>query len=158
MVLAVGLAGCAETTLTYTPLNTPPHDLRPRAPEQLQIFSSAPARPHVDVGLIFVQEGLTYSETPESLIAALRDSGAARGCDALLLAPPGVATTPTTPLAVGASSRLYTATCIAYLTTEPGDAAATFAVPGRAPDHRRMCLDWADFDAHRNCVLDTRHH
>ena len=156
LVLFVGLAGCAETTLTYTPLNTPPHDLRPRAPEQLQIFSSAPARPHVDVGLIFVQEGVSYSETPETLVAALRGSAAARGCDALLLAPPTWTNRPTGLTYMDSSYQYYSGTCIVYRTIEPGDATATFAPPARAPDRRRMCLDRADFDAHRNCVLDTR--
>ena len=86
MVLAVCLGGCAETTLMYTPLNLPPHELRPRAPEQVQIFSSgAPERTHVDVGLISVQEGAGGYETEVSLIESLRESGAARGCDALML-------------------------------------------------------------------------
>jgi hypothetical protein len=159
LVLTVCLIGCAETTLTYTPLNLPPRALKPRAPEQLQIFSSAPSeRPHVDVALISVQEGSGGFETPATLIEALRQNGAARGCDALQLAPPSVTTKPTGLTYFDGSFQVYSATCIVYTTTEPGDATATFAPPQRVPDQRRICLSQADFDQHRNCVLEKRLH
>jgi hypothetical protein len=156
LVLTVCLVGCAETTVTYTPLNTPPHALHARAPEQIQVFSSAPPeRPHVDVGLISVEEGLV-DETPASLIADLRQSAAQRGCDALQLAPPSTTTRPTGPvLSDDGSYQVYSATCIVYTTTEPGDATATFAPPKSFPDGRRTCVGGVDFDQHRNCVLDS---
>jgi hypothetical protein len=159
LVLAVGLGGCAETTVTYTPLNVAPHDLTPRAPEQLQIFSSgAPGRPHVDAGLISIQEGGGGTETQASLIETLRQSAAERGCDALTLMPPRTTPKPTDlPEPFDTVYQVYSATCVVYTTTEPGDATATF-VPTRIPEQRRMCLDRADFEAHRNCVLDTRPH
>ncbi len=36
LVFGIWLSGCAETTVTYTPLNVPPHDLRARGPEQIR--------------------------------------------------------------------------------------------------------------------------
>jgi hypothetical protein len=165
LVLAVCLGGCAETTvaytpLNYTPLNQPPHDLKPRAPEQIQIFSSgAPERPHVDVGLLSVQEGSGGYETQASLIDALRQSAAAKGCDALMLMPPRTTRTPTDfPGPLDTVYQVYSATCIVYLTTEPGDATARFAPPPPPPAQRRICVSWEDFDQNRNCVLDTGQH
>jgi hypothetical protein len=165
LLLAVCLGGCAETTMTYTPLNyaplnQPPHPLNPRAPEQIQIFSSgAPERPHVDVGLLSVQEGAGGLETQASLIEALRQSAAARGCDALMLMPPRTTPRPTDlPGPFDTVYQVYSATCIVYTTTEPGDATATFAPPPSPPGSRRMCVSWEDFDQNRNCVLGATPH
>jgi hypothetical protein len=150
----------AYTPLNYTPLNQPPHDLKPRAPEQIQIFSSgAPERPHVDVGLLSVQEGSGGYETQASLIDALRQSAATKGCDALMLMPPRTARTPSDlPGPLDTVYQVYSATCIVYLTTEPGDATARFAPPPPPAAQRRICVSWEDFDQNRNCVLDTGQH
>jgi hypothetical protein len=172
LVLGVWLSGCAETTVTYTPLNLPPHALTARRPEQVEVFSSTqPERPHVDVGLISVQEGTGGYETPATLIQALRQSGAEKGCDALLLAPPSSTNTPTDLISVERSFQVYSATCIVYRTTPPGNAVATFIPtpssatvvdpqlpPQPTPNRRRMCRDRKDFEASRNCVLDTTRH
>jgi hypothetical protein len=168
LVFGIWLSGCAETTVTYTPLNVPPHELRARRPEQIEVFSSAPPeRPHVDVGLISVQEGTGGYETPATLVWALRQSGAEKGCDALLLAPPSSTNTPTDLISVERSFQVYSATCIVYRTTPPGDAGATFIptpssatvvdpqLPPQSSPDRRMCRDRRDFEASRNCVLDT---
>jgi len=168
LVLAVCLSGCAETVVTYTPLNLPPHDLKARKPDQIQVFSSAaPERPHMDVGLISVQQG-EGNETPASLIGVLRQSGAERGCDALLLAAPSSTTKPTGLTYFDGSYQVYSATCIVYQSAEPGDVGATFAPTERSStmiadpqgsprptDRRRICRDRRDFDQTRNCVLDT---
>lgn len=169
-VLAVCLSSCAETTVTYTQLNVLPNNLlKVRKPEQIQVFSStAPDRPHLDVGLISVQEG-EANETPASLIEVLRRSGAERGCDALLLAPPSSTTKPTGLTYFDNSYQVYSATCIVYLTAEPGDVGTTFAPaepssttvvdpqgsPDPTRDRRRSCRDRRDFDQNRNCVLDN---
>jgi hypothetical protein len=172
LVFGIGVSGCAETTLTYTPLNVPPHDLKAKRPEQMQVFSSAPPeRPHVDVGLLTVQEGAGGTETPASLIEALRQTGAEQGCDALMLAPPTSTIRPPGLAYLDHPLQVYSATCIVYRTTEPGDASVTF-VPASSsatvvdpplplqpnPDRRRMCRDRRDFEASRNCVLDTKQH
>jgi hypothetical protein len=172
LVLLVSLGGCAETELTYTPLNVPPHDLKARRPDQIQVFSSGPPeRPHVDVGLISVQQG-EGNETPASLIAILRQNGAERGCDALLLAPPGSTTTATGLTYFGGSYQVYSATCIVYRTVEPGNVGVTFVPvdpssttvvdpPGPQrprPARPRLCRDRRDFDEARNCILDTAAH
>jgi hypothetical protein len=170
-VLAVALVGCAETTVTYTPLNAPPHELAARRPEQVQVFSSTPPeRPHVDVGLISVQEGTGGIETPATLIWALRKSGGEKGCDALLLAPPSSSTKPTDLFATERLFQVYSATCIVYRSAAPGDAGATFIptptsstivdvqLPQQPSPDRRMCRDRSDFEATRNCVLATTHH
>jgi hypothetical protein len=171
LVVGIWISGCAETTVTYTPLNAPPHDPKARRPEEIQVFSSTPPeRPHVDVGLISVQEGGGGYETPASLIWALRQSGAEKGCDALLLAAPSSTTRPTGLTYFDRSFQVYSATCIVYRTPRPEDAGATF-MPGESssatvvdpqlpprprPDQRRVCRDRSDFEASRNCVLDTR--
>jgi hypothetical protein len=172
LVLLVGLSGCDETEVTYTPLNVPPHALKARRPDQIPIFSSGPPeRPHVDVGLISVQQG-EGSETPASLIAILRQSGAERGCDALLLAPPSSTTNATGLTYWGGSYQIYSATCIVYRTVEPGNVGVTCApvdpssttvldppVPQRpTPGRSRICRDRRDFDETRNCILDTTPH
>jgi hypothetical protein len=115
LFLSLWLGGCADTTLTYTPLNRPPHGLQARRAEQVPVFSSGPPeRPHVDIGLISVEEG-DGDETPASLIERLRQSGAERGCEALVLAAPGATTRPTGPTLVGSRSyQVYSATCIVY--------------------------------------------
>jgi hypothetical protein len=172
LLLLAGLSGCAETELTYTPLNVPPHDLKARRPDQIEVFSSGPPeRPHVDVGLISVQQG-EGNETPASLIAILRQSGAERGCDALLLAPSRSTTAATGPTYFGGSYQVYSATCIVYRTFEPGNVGVTFA-PAEpssttvvdpagpqppAPARPRTCRDRSDFDDTRNCILDTTSH
>ncbi|HVV50542.1 MAG TPA: hypothetical protein VHO06_12830 [Polyangia bacterium] len=169
LVAAIGLGGCAETTVTYTPLNAPPHGLTARAPEQVSLFSSAaPERPHVDVGLISIEEG-EIEETPENLIATLRQSAAERGCDALLLAPPSGTTRPTGLVVLGTGPyrngvfQVYSATCIVYQTTEsavpPSSMVADRHGPPRGfPDGRRICRDRRDFDETRNCVLRATLH
>jgi hypothetical protein len=114
LALAAYLCGCAETSATYTQLNSPPRGLQPRRPDQIQVFSSGqPDRPHVDVGLISVQQG-PADETPASLIDVLRRVAAERGCDALVLAPPSTTTKPTGIVLVQGTYSVFSGTCVVY--------------------------------------------
>jgi hypothetical protein len=167
LVLAVCLGGCATTSATYTALGAPPRDLHPRKPDEVAVFTTAaPARPHVDVGLIQIQEGLG-NETPASLIGALRRIAADKGCDALVLASPSSTTRPTGLELVETSYKVYSGTCIVYRGGQPSDVDARLASPVVLsttevdpreperwfPDQRRMCRDRTDFDRNRNCIL-----
>ena len=113
LVLAACLAGCVTASQTFTPLNPLPRDLKAHRPDQVEVFSSAPPqRPHVDVGLITVEEGLA-DQTPTELISALRQIAADLGCDALVLAPPGSKAGPDF-FANPTSYKVYAGTCVAY--------------------------------------------
>ena len=143
----MGLGACAQTSTTYTELNAPPRPVQARTPDQVEIFSSGPPeRPHVDVGLITAQEGLG-EETPASLIDLLRRVAAERGCDAVVLAPPGSKTDQTDFVGVR-SYQVYSGTCLVY-----GIAAPRTAATAPPMNQRRTCRDRRDFDETRNCVL-----
>jgi hypothetical protein len=82
-VVAAGAlaAGCA--VVSTTPLNPSPRKLVPRRPEQVEMFSSAPpARPHVDVSFIELNQDLA---SPTELITNLRTQAAQMGCDAMVI-------------------------------------------------------------------------
>lgn len=147
LVLAGCLGGCASTSASYTPLNPSPRELKGRTPAQVEIFSSGPPdRPHVDVGLISVEQG-DGDETPAGLIDILRGVAAEKGCDALMLAPPG-SNTREDWLGTFRGYQVYSGTCLVYGIAEPRD------VPSAPPaNQRRMCRDRRDFDETRNCVL-----
>jgi hypothetical protein len=119
-VVGVALApGCLSTTSAdFTALNPYPHALVARAPAQVEVFSSAaPARPHVDVGLITVEEGQTGGGTPDELLGLLRQTAAERGCDAVVVAPPGSKSGTDPLLNLTRSYRVYSGTCIVYTVT-----------------------------------------
>jgi hypothetical protein len=146
LLLAACLAACADTSATYTGLNAPPRAVTPRSPDQVEVFSSVPPeRPHVDIGLITVQEG-DGDETPASLIALLRGAAADKGCDAVLLAPPS---SRTGALWFGGTRtyQVYSGTCLVYGSAPPRPEAPP------QPSRPRMCRDRTDFDEHRNCIL-----
>jgi len=134
------------TSTTYTELNAPPRAMQARAPDQVEVFSSAPPeRAHVDVGLITVQEG-EGNETPASMVGLVRRAAAEKGCDAVVLAPPGSRTDPNDfPVR---SHQFYSGTCLVYGVAAPGVVA-----PAPPLNQRRACRDRADFEDHRNCVL-----
>jgi hypothetical protein len=116
-LIASLLCACSTTSASYTALNPAPHDLYVREPRDVEVFSSAPPdRPHVDVGLITVEQGDIGHGSPEALIAMLREMAARRGCDALVVAPPGSKS----ESALGGlidyteSYRVYSGTCVVY--------------------------------------------
>jgi hypothetical protein len=80
------------------------------------VFSSAPPeRPHVDVGLITVEEGEIGGGTPAELIGMIRQAAAERGCDAVVLAPPGSKSeSPSVFVDRTNSYRVYSGTCVVY--------------------------------------------
>jgi hypothetical protein len=117
LTLLVG-CGCSVTTANFTPLNAAPHELAARSPEQVEVYSSAPPdRPHVDIGLVVVEEGEVGANTPAELIWLLRQTAAQRGCDAIVLSPPGSKSE--TPLLSDYthSFKVYSATCVVYRKT-----------------------------------------
>jgi hypothetical protein len=146
LVVVAFLGGCADTSAAYTPLNVPPRPVQARTPDEVQVFSSAPPeRPHVDVGLITVQEG-DGDETPAALIGLLRQVAAERGCDAVVVAPPG---SKTAEAFFGMRSyQVFSGTCLVYGIAPPRNVA-----PAPPANQRRMCRDRRDFDETRNCVL-----
>jgi hypothetical protein len=94
------MSGCATTQDSYVALNTSPRQLAVRSPEQVGLFaSSAPERPHVDVGLIIIERADPRT-TPEELLGALRAMAAQRGCDAVVIG--------------STSSRSCSGTCVVY--------------------------------------------
>jgi len=148
LVLVAFLGGCADTSAAYIPLNAPPRPVQARAPDQVELFSSAPPeRPHVDVGLITVQEG-DGDETPAALIGLLRQLAAERGCDAVVVAPPASKTGVLWLFGETRSYQVYSGTCLVY-----GIVAPRSAAPAPPANLRRMCRDRRDFDETRNCVL-----
>lgn len=148
LVVVAFLGGCADTSAAYTPLNAPPRPVQARTPDEVQLFSSAPPeRHHVDVGLITVQEG-DGDETPAALIGLLRQVAAERGCDAVVVAPPGSKTAEQWLFGETRSYQFYSGTCLVYGIAPPRNVA-----PVPPANQRRMCRDRRDFDETRNCVL-----
>jgi len=82
----IGGAGCGVEAAA-TLLNNPPHPFRPRPPETVGMFSSAPpTRPHVDVALIESDEESENSfASTAALLAKMRERAAELGCDALVI-------------------------------------------------------------------------
>src|SRR5205823_3133780 len=79
------LAGCIyETPVQYTPINHRPHPMPFRAPESVEVLTTvAPSRPHIDVGLLEIEQGV-QEDTPQ-MVARLRERAAATGCDAIVV-------------------------------------------------------------------------
>lgn len=80
------LAGCGTFT-DFTPINAPPHPLQPRSAASVEVFSSGPpARRHVDVALVEVEQTHSLNEQGTGLmIQRMREQAAAIGCDAIVL-------------------------------------------------------------------------
>lgn len=134
VVLGVGLAGCG-TFVTATTINPSPHPLRARPAGAVEVYaSSPPARPHVDVALLEVEQtrGLNPQGT-DLMIQSLRERAGAMGCDALFLgamsdhqgAQPGSGWDLLDP-----GAALRQATCIVY--TGPTPRSATSSRPDGA--------------------------
>jgi hypothetical protein len=143
--LCVVLTGCG-TWVTDTQINLAPHALFPRGYESVEVFSSVPpARPHVDVALLQVDQMNAMDEhLRELMVQRLRERAGAMGCDAVFI---GATQERAAPDLLTSGSRTMSATCIVY--SQPGDRGA--APP--PPPPRRMCIDRKDFDEHRNCIL-----
>ena len=103
-------AGCLPTTIhaTSAALNPAPRPMAPRAPADVELFTSgAPARPHVDVELLWIDSGVDRG-IGELLVQA-RIEGARHGCDGVVVGNMQI---------VGydksMDARVAIATCIAY--------------------------------------------
>jgi hypothetical protein len=139
----LALAACGTTT-RFAPLNQPPHHLQPRAPESVQVFTTAtPARPYIEVGLIQGTQESEYSfdDMPE-IIAAMRVKAGELGCDGLVLnGPSSKGTESSLGIVSGAHHERtlegFWGTCIAYTDRDPADpppfGGAVVALPPPGP-------------------------
>lgn len=123
-------AGCG-TAVKTTVINSSPRAMHPRSPASVEVFTSGPPDRRVDVALIEVEEqsSLSTADTAE-LINALRERGAAMGCDAVVLGgassrDPGVTDAETWITEEQKGRRGFYGTCIVY---QDGGAAAPGAV------------------------------
>jgi hypothetical protein len=81
VVLIVGvLIGCGPS-VKFFPMNEPPdYDV----PEQIEIYSIAPERPFVEIGVIRVRERGAGS-SPEAMMQLLKEQARDVGADAIIL-------------------------------------------------------------------------
>jgi hypothetical protein len=142
--------GCG-TWVTDTQLNPAPRPLVPRGYDSVEVFSSAaPARPHVDVALLKVdQTNAMDDHLGEVMIQRLRERAGAMGCDAVFI---GATQERAAPDLFNSGSRTMSATCIVY--RQPGD----HGLVPPSPPAPRMCVDRRDFNDHRNCILPAPGH
>jgi hypothetical protein len=86
----VFLMGCLPEA-RFAPTNPRPHALTSRPPASIEIFSSGPpARPHTDVGLLFLEgagavPGDGLGGNAAEWLALLREQASTQGCDAIVL-------------------------------------------------------------------------
>ena len=87
-VLSVAAVGCATPNLVvYSAVNGPPHPFRRRPASSVEVLIGNPtSRPHVDVGLFEISQGITNDakrRSTEDMIGSLRVHAGLRGCDAV---------------------------------------------------------------------------
>lgn len=94
------LAACAPQT-QFVPTNAPPRALTPRDPSQVAVFTTtAPERPYAEVGLVSSRVTTQPPQSKATLIEAVRQEAARRGCDGIIYA--------------AGSAAIAEATCIVY--------------------------------------------
>jgi len=102
-------SGCIMS-VTYSQLNVPPHAMRARSIETVEVFASGPPqRAHVDVALIRAGSDDRVFALDE-FVANVRQQAAHLGCDAVVLGNSEGRSTVTA----------MQATCIVYSDTPPG--------------------------------------
>jgi hypothetical protein len=112
LLAALAVLGCG-TMVSYSQINGLPRPLTPKAPEEVEVFmSSPPSRPHVDDALIEAEQG---SDEMPTMLHALRNSAAQRGCDAVYIS--GNANRDRAP------RKTIIATCVVYTDVTEGTAA-----------------------------------
>lgn len=139
VVLVLG-AACGTTT-SFMPLNPAPHQLRPRQPSEVQMFtSSTPTQPYVEVGMITIAIDSLYSTADShEMIATVREEAAKHGCEGVVLTQESTMASASSDGLNGAVAKERTAgfraTCIAFIDRSPtaAVAAATNATPAVAP-------------------------
>jgi hypothetical protein len=150
-ILVIGVAsvpvGCG-TFVTTTPLNEAPRTLAPRAATSVGVFSSeAPSRPHVDLALLEATQN--DGQGTAAMVDSLRARAGAMGCDAIFIGNASSREHYASGYGLIGSST-FVATCIVYT---DGANPAPPVVEAPREGRRRMCVDRADFDRNRNCVL-----
>lgn len=133
-VVIAALVACGSTS-AFMPLNPPPHPVKPRPPEEVQMFTaSAPTRPYVEVGLITAGIASSYSGDGDfEILGVLRQEAGKRGCE-------GVIVTGENKLATGTANEItgvtvtertsgYRAVCIVFSDGAPESAPAASAAP-----------------------------
>jgi hypothetical protein len=117
LLLMLALAGCG-TTVTAHMINQPPHAMRPRPAQEVQLFTSAPpARPYVDVAYLEAeqQSDMSFDDT-QQFFTKLRERAGQMGCDAVVIGSPKNRNVPSLFTDNGrASVDGLTATCIVYV-------------------------------------------
>ena len=110
--------GCG-TFASSTVINDPPHPMRARQPQSVTVFSSGPpARPHVDVAVMTVEQTHDLNEQGmDIIIANMREKAAQMGCDAVVLGARSERGNAATLFGSGATTQL--GTCIVYDDREP---------------------------------------
>jgi len=103
LILAVFLTGCGPS-VQYSLVNPPPHAMTARTPESVEILTAAPARGHVDVGMI-AWPAQSASDDKAEILRQMRYDAAQRGCDGLVMGADG-----------------KSASCIVYQDSGPGPA------------------------------------
>src|SRR5262245_60916868 len=84
-VLLVAASACG-IDVQYVPTNTPPHAMRPRSAQRVEVFASArPKREFTEFGLIEVQQESQNHDDAEEIIARLREEAGERGCDGIVM-------------------------------------------------------------------------
>lgn len=123
LALLVVLVTACGTNIKATTINPSPRPMFSRPPQTVELFTSgAPAdRKHVDVAYLEAEQDseLSWDDTPEFL-KALRERGAAMGCDGIVVG------SPTNRVTTGLDDspqniKGVVATCIMFI--DPADAA-----------------------------------
>jgi hypothetical protein len=137
-VALVLAAGCGAS-VNSTPINMAPHPMAPRPPATVELYTSGPpARPHVDVALLEVEESSSVSLADTSeMMNELRNRGAQMGCDGIVLGSsstrdPGLGDAESWIAKNPRGRKGFTATCIAYTTDDMPVAQAPEAAPPAA--------------------------
>lgn len=87
IVLSLVLAAACGTTSEFTATNTPSQTVAPRAPAEVQVFTTKnPERPYEEIGIIQVRQASTTSLAGENeILADLKEQAAERGCHAIII-------------------------------------------------------------------------
>jgi hypothetical protein len=74
-------AACSH--VSFRDINPPPHALRARPPQSVEVFAlGPPQRPFVEVGLVDADRSSWMAKEP---LTALREAAGERGCDGIVL-------------------------------------------------------------------------
>jgi hypothetical protein len=86
--LVACLGSACGVTMSYSPLNEPPHPLEPREASSVEIFNTKPpTQDYVEVGMIqAVNESAVVPADNLELMQMLREEGAKHGCDGIVMA------------------------------------------------------------------------